>query len=82
MGGGKKAVRRLDEAGIRTALFRLFEERSAWRLKELVARTGQGTGEVTAVLRGIADGQAMGGACLRVVWGWGVLVDRLSWFVV
>lgn len=74
-GAGKKgAVRRLDEAGIRTALFRLFEERRAWRVKELVARTGQGEGEVKAVLKGIADGQAVGGGC-----GWVCVAIEMDW---
>lgn len=69
-GGGAGAVatagvrvRRLDEAGMRTMLFRLFEERGAWRLKELMGRlAGQGEADVRAGLRAIADNQATGGA--------------------
>ncbi len=68
-GGGRKGpVRKLDEAGLRTALFRLYEERGAWRLKELLARTGQVEAELKQVLRGIADNQITGGAWRGVVW--------------
>lgn len=59
----------MDEAGIRTALFRLFEERQAWRMKELLGRTGQAEADVKPVLRAIADNQMMGGSCVCVM-GW------------
>jgi hypothetical protein len=81
-GAGGAVVRRLDEAGLRTALFRLFEERGVWRLKELVARTGQPEADLKAVLRSIAESQATGGACaLCGGWGgkWGVCGVCVCW---
>lgn len=51
---------RLDQAGLRTALFKCFQLKSAWTARELVARLGQPEGSVKSALREISDYQTQG----------------------
>ena len=61
-GGGEGGMKRarLDEAGLRTALFQCFKLKTGWTARELVQRLGQPEASVKAALREIADYQNQG----------------------